>query len=159
MIVGPAIFFLIYLFSQGKNAPTPVPEPFLPQTFLQAGEPATVGQYTFTAAPEGRAYYTRELNINKNRVIAESGNQFLVVTLSAPAGYGDPEPSQWHLAAESGSNYQLLKVLPENPAGGGTAPGQAQNSRVIYLVFKIPEQGDVYYLVYSDGDKQAIWKI
>lgn len=159
LLIGPAVFFLLYWFYAGGGASSPQ-ETAPPEKYSQAGEPASVGGFTFLAAPGGKVFTTGEISLGgSNRVIAEGGYTFTVVPLALPESQGGPYPAQWYLVDSGGQKYDLLKITDHNPSGSGGATDPGPGNRLAYLVFKVKKDSGQLFLVYSQGADSLAWRL
>lgn len=161
VLVGPALFFIYYWITAGREGNAPSPQPLKPEVFLQAGQPAAIEGKTLLAAPGSGAIFSEQIALGGNRIIAEGGYTFTIIplvipdTMKAPS----PSPSQWYLAGENSRKYDLLKVLDQNPAGDSPVYRPETGNRLIYLVFKVLNEPGDLFLVYSPGKEYAAWQI
>ena len=160
LLIGPAVFFLLYWLYSGGAGDKPGERPAPPDNYRQAGEPITVDGQTLLAAPGGRVISTGELALGGNRVMAEAGFIFTVIPLAVPENFSGPSPSRWYLISGEGRKYDLLKVVTRNPVeGGAQVPPPGPGNRLLYLIFKIQKEPGDAFLVYSPGTERWAWKI
>lgn len=160
ILIGPAFFFLYYWLTSTNPGESQKQKPFLPEKRLQAGEPATIDKNTLLAAPEGRVIYTEQITLGNNRIVAEGGQVFSIVPLVISEGFGDPSPVQWYLTDMEGNRNDLLRVVPQNPAGGEqTVIETGQGKRLVHLIFKVKKEKAERFLVYLSQGGHAAWKM
>lgn len=160
LLIGPAVFFLLYWLYSGGAGDKPGDLLTPPDNYRQAGEPITVDGQTLLAAPGGRVLSAGELALSGNRVMAEAGLTFTVIPLAVPENLSDPSPSRWYLIGGDGIKYNLLKVVAKNPLEGGPqVPPPDPGKRLLYLIFKVPKEPGEAFLVYSPGPERWAWKL
>jgi len=159
ILIGPAIFFVFYWLSSLNTEESEKQKPFLPEKQLKAGESASVNDITLIAAPGGILFYTETLSLGNNKVMAEAGNQFLVIPLLIPEKSGDPAPPQWYITDAEGNRYDLLRVVEANPTDGRTAFETARGNRLVHMIFKVKKESLQNFLVYTNGKDYAAWQV
>ena len=160
LLIGPAVFFILYLVYAGGGGDKTPPRLDPPRNYLQAGQSVAAGDKTLLAAPGGTIYFSGDLNLGNNRVLAEGGMVFAVIPLVIPETSRDPEASGWFLVDGEGKRYNLLKVTGTNPVESAEkTPPAGPESRLVYLVFKVSKDSGDTFLVYTSGTDQWAWKM
>lgn len=161
MIIGPAIFLLLYwVYSRPEEVPRTVKQP-LPRTHLELGREASINNSSVVVGPDKKIYFTRTLQLKNNTVAAEPGRTFMVVPVQFPIDAGKPGTDQWLALDGEGNGYPLLKTSMENPVDNNNKEDHptAIRTETVYQIYKIAKENTSIYIVLNMNDKKTAWKV
>lgn len=157
MLIGPAVFFLLYWLAVRSEPPVNIINEALPMEYVESGTAVSINQGLYKAGKN--ITFSKELKFANNTVVAEAGHIFAVIPLEFPASAPEPNANDWWLLDQDKAKYKLLKVTADNPLATGErqAAGQPEKSSNYFTIFKIKEKNGDYYLVYKSGKEPAAW--
>lgn len=151
MLIGPAVFFLLYWLVVRNEPPVNLTKETLPVEYVESGTSVSINQGLYKAGKN--IAFSKELNFANNTVVAEAGYVFAVIPLEFPTSAPEPNTNDWWLVDQDKAKYKLLKVTADNPL----ATGQPEKKRSYFAIFKIKEKNGDYYLVFKQGKESAAW--
>lgn len=162
LILGPGIFFIIYLLmfhSFDREEPDPTQ---LPTSYILSGEVVNTAGGQLKVGLAGENVLSKTMELKNNLVVAETGRLFMIVPVSAPDAEVLAAAHEWWAMDSNGLEYDRLAVDPDRVADMVDV-GKLKNPPgwvTTYLVFKVRDEAEGYYIVMEtvsgEGDSK-VW--
>jgi len=158
LFVGPAVYFLFYWLVVQGTPEVPSQKGSLPEKYNLPGQVINVDNYQIQAGLPDQNIFTRELVIgNNNLVMAEAGKIFFIIPLFSD-NY-QINTRDFTLLDARGVEYSPLDVDEQYlaPVAQGTGMEIPKGMSVNYLLFKVKEDIEGYYLVMRNNMTESVW--
>lgn len=161
MIIGPAIFLLLYwIYSRPETIAHNTKQP-IPGSFLTIGQEASVDGKSFVVGPDKKVFFTQTLQLRNNSVAADPGHTFLVVPVLLSQSAAQNQKDLWWALDGEGTSYPLLKTTAYNPVNinYNEENSPAKGFANVYQIYKIAKENTSFYIVFDQSKHNIAWKV